>query len=90
MLDPNGSNSSWAIGDNTKNLVEGEREGRLSPSCTDSRENSSSDSDRTRVRMDLNEVITWLRLGRDARANEFWDKYSFPPYVSVTFPRLGP
>ena len=79
MLNPTGSNSSWTIGDNTKKLVEGVGEDRLSPSCTDSRENSSSDSDRTRVRMDLNEVITWLRLDQDARVNEFVISIPFLP-----------
>ena len=52
-----------------KKPVEGEGEGCLIPSYTDSGENSSSDFDRTQVWTDLNGVITWLKLDGDACAN---------------------
>ena len=58
-------------------------------SCMDKRTSSTS-SENVPSHVDVNEVITWLRPVREARADAFWKKFSFPPNVQVSFPSSGP
>ena len=54
-------------------------------SCVDESSSSTSSED-VPSRVDANGVITWLKLVREASANAFWMKFSFPPNVRVSFP----
>ena len=72
MLEPGSSHSSRMIDDGSQEVVESHQEIRSSPSRTHSKKGSSSEMERTQVRVKRNGVITWLKLGRDVRANDFW------------------
>ena len=39
---------------------------------------------------DAIEVITWLRPVGESKADAFWKKFSFPPYVRVSFSSSRP
>ena len=59
----------------------GSREGEGPPST------SSKD---VALRVDSIEVITWLKLVGEPRADAFWKKFSFPPNVRVLSMSSGP
>ena len=52
-------------------------------------EDLPSTSEEALSRVDITEVITWLRLVGESRASAFWKKFSFPPNVRVSFPSSG-
>ena len=41
-------------------------------------------------RANATRVIMWLIPIEEYRANAFWKKFSFPPYVQVSFSSSGP
>ena len=90
MLDPGNSHSSQVVDDGTKRFVEDLKGNHLSLSRTKTRGSSSSKVEGTQTRVDSDGVITWLQPGRDARPNELWEKFSFPPNFQVAFPSSGP
>ena len=57
-------------------------------SCVDE-SSSSTLSEDVPSHVDANGVITWLRPIREARADAFWRKFSFPPLFMFLFPPRG-
>ena len=91
MYDLSGSTLSRVSGNGAQNLIEGDRGVNLDQLCDLARGDSSSfNSESTHTHVNVNEVITWLKPVKDARAEKFWKKYSSPPGFGVAFPPSRP
>ena len=50
----------------------------------------STSSEDVPSRVYATRVITWLRPDKESQANAFWEKFTFPPNVRVSFPSSRP
>ena len=86
MSDLCGSALSRISGDGVQRPVKGDRGVNPGRPCDQARQDSSfSGSKNTHARVNADGVITWLKPVGETQVNVFWNKYSFPLNVRVSF-----
>ena len=86
MSDLGGFALSRISGDGIQRPVKGDRGVNPGRPCDQARQDSSfSGSKNNHARVNADEVITWLKPVGETQVNVFWNKYSFPLNVRVSF-----